>query len=341
MGAVSNHGHAGCELLFSHTDGYADLYTPFSFEPNDTGGYRLTLAVGDFETRDVSVVTHGRSLIVCGRRQWNLVGQIAGILPSGFHWQSGLPGRLRVLRTGLSSGLLTVNLGRRPITAPVAPTVLPRTALARRMPLPHTTAQSLLLLDRLFLPTRFLTPNSAGHRQHGERAMFLRCIHSLGIIVATWIAAGPLSLAACNNGAPSTPASRYVLNGGEATDSETGLTWQRCSVGQTWKEDSGGTGTVQTFGKTHKTRPVADGACRRRRSSQPLSTKSAHIDKKCTPPVNPDVFPTMDPVDLAYWTSARTGSQLAWIIGFQGGSDFDALPEARNPVRLVKGRNKK
>ncbi|RVU82731.1 DUF1566 domain-containing protein [Leucothrix sargassi] len=35
---------------------------------------------------------------------------------------------------------------------------------------------------------------------------------------------------------PTTPTSRFILNGDEVTDKQTGLIWQRCTLGQTWNE---------------------------------------------------------------------------------------------------------
>ncbi len=37
----------------------------------------------------------------------------------------------------------------------------------------------------------------------------------------------------------STPGSRFVVNGDEVTDTETGLIWQRCTLGQTGNDCSG------------------------------------------------------------------------------------------------------
>ena len=164
--------------------------------------------------------------------------------------------------------------------------------------------------------------------------MFARSVFSLATIATCLIATEPRTLAACHD-APDIPASRYALNGGEATDNETGLTWQRCSVGQTWKEGGGCTGTVETFDWKDAQRQARGGW--RVPTKDELATI---VDKKCTPTVNPEVFPNMDSINLTYWTSTRTDPKLAWIIGFEGGSDFDALPDAKNPVRLVRGGKK-
>ena len=116
MGAVSSHTQPDFSPRFGHCADHIDLHTPFSFEPNDAG-YRLTLAVGDFDMGDISVTTQGRSLIVTGRRRQNFLRLSAGIVPSGFHWQFEMPRRLHVLYAALSEGILNIELGQRPAAA--------------------------------------------------------------------------------------------------------------------------------------------------------------------------------------------------------------------------------
>lgn len=48
----------------------------------------------------------------------------------------------------------------------------------------------------------------------------------LGLLLSSWVLAAQ---AAC----PVTPG-RFIANGAEVADSQTGLVWARCSVGQTW-----------------------------------------------------------------------------------------------------------
>src|SRR3954464_5388351 len=93
----------------------------------------------------------------------------------------------------------------------------------------------------------------------------------------------------CYNSDKSTaPTSRYVLNGDEAQDKQTGLTWQRCSVGQTFK-DGACTGEIKTF--------PWDKAAKEARGGWRLPTRDeleTLVTKSClAPALNSEVFPGM------------------------------------------------
>jgi hypothetical protein len=137
----------------------------------------------------------------------------------------------------------------------------------------------------------------------------------------------------CYNTEKSTaPTSRYVLNGGEAQDKQTGLTWQRCSVGQSFK-DGNCTGEIKTFTWEQASKAARDGW--RLPTRDELDTL---ITKSClAPALNAEVFPGMDVTKLSYWTSSAPDAGLAWLVYFDGGSDFDGLRGSANPIRLVKG----
>jgi hypothetical protein len=156
---------------------------------------------------------------------------------------------------------------------------------------------------------------------------------------SAWAAAAPGAATAppptspCYNDAKSaTPTSRYVLNGDEAQDKQTGLTWQRCSVGQSFK-DGACTGDIKTF--------PWDKAMREARGGWRVPTRDeleTLVTKTClAPALNAEVFPSMDVTKLSYWTSSAPDSGLAWLVYFDGGSDFNGLRTSDNPVRLVKG----
>ena len=60
------------------------------------------------------------------------------------------------------------------------------------------------------------------------KRVLLGCAMGAALSASAW--------AACDPQRNPIPASRYATSGAEVTDKETGLVWQRCSVGQTWQE---------------------------------------------------------------------------------------------------------
>jgi HSP20 family molecular chaperone IbpA len=86
--------------------------TPFTIESTGDDAYRLTLAVGDFGSDDITITTEGRLLIVSGRRLQKLTDDHIGLVPSGFDWQFQLRDHLLVVQATLVSGALTIHLVR-------------------------------------------------------------------------------------------------------------------------------------------------------------------------------------------------------------------------------------
>lgn len=70
----------------------------------------------------------------------------------------------------------------------------------------------------------------------------------LGLMLS--FAVGPSLAADKKHKSASTQAktnSRYVINGGEVYDQNTDLTWNRCSVGQHWRDGVGCVGVIKEF----------------------------------------------------------------------------------------------
>ena len=155
--------------------------------------------------------------------------------------------------------------------------------------------------------------------------------------LAAALLAGPVASAAegtpCYNTEKSTsPTSRFVLNGDEAQDKQSGLTWQRCSIGQSYK-DGTCTGAIKQMTWEEATRAARGGW--RLPTRDELETL---VTNACTAPaLNTEVFPGMDVTQLSYWTSTAPDPWLAWLVYFNGGSDFNGLRGSANSVRLVKG----
>ena len=162
------------------------------------------------------------------------------------------------------------------------------------------------------------------------RNFCLTASFSLGLLAA----ASP-AWAVCDATKPTkTPMSRYVIKGGEVYDKTSNLTWERCSVGQSWADSSGCTGTVLAlpFDAAQK----QGGKGWRVPSMVELSTL---IAPTChAPAVNDEAFPGMAPDKLAYWTSTSDDAELAWyLISFLDGEIYDARDyDTARAVRLVR-----
>jgi hypothetical protein len=142
--------------------------------------------------------------------------------------------------------------------------------------------------------------------------------------------------AACDPARNPIPASRYEMKGAEVLDKETGLTWQRCSLGQTWQEGQGCAGSVQELNWRD--------AVKQGRSGWRLPTREeleTLVSKACSPSISPEAFPNVDPIKLWYWSSTQTDRDLAWLVQFGGGATFNGYQTSQNAVRLVRGGNGK
>jgi hypothetical protein len=127
----------------------------------------------------------------------------------------------------------------------------------------------------------------------------------------------------------------YTLNGGEATDKKTGLTWQRCSLGQTWKGNAcEGEIRGMTWGEAMK---QGSGDWR----VPTLKELETIVSPGCKKPaVNDTVFPNMRVERMLYWTSTPNNKSTSWTVDF-----FDGVSGPYNSistptpgaVRLVRG----
>jgi len=135
----------------------------------------------------------------------------------------------------------------------------------------------------------------------------------------------------CNDAIPeSTPESRFTLNGDEVTDIETGLIWQRCSLGQTGSDCSAGIATTHNWQEAL----LAANAPWRLPNIKELESI---VEEKCgDPAINLVIFPNT--ASLEYWSASSfaNGSGNAWYIYFESGnsSNFDKLSNFY--VRLVR-----
>jgi hypothetical protein len=158
---------------------------------------------------------------------------------------------------------------------------------------------------------------------------------SLPLLILPWSPA--VGTQQCNAAiARTAPAERFDLHGdGTAADRRTGLVWQRCAVGQTWR---GGRcdGEPKTF----------DWNEAKRRFGQPdsagwrlpgLKELASIAELACwAPAIDLKVFP--DTQSAGFWSasSVASGSAYAWGLNFYDGYDFWYGRGYAFQVRLVR-----
>ncbi len=138
--------------------------------------------------------------------------------------------------------------------------------------------------------------------------------------------------------APGRAAARFVLNAdGTATDGTTGLTWKRCSEGQTWD------GSTCTGDAAHHDWREAmalgqqsdEGGWR----LPTLDELASIVDKACSEPsVDPGVFPAT-PSGVFWSSTPDENGDYAWYIHFRDGHASKAHKGRGGYVRRVRGRS--
>jgi hypothetical protein len=130
---------------------------------------------------------------------------------------------------------------------------------------------------------------------------------------------------------------RYVIKGGEVYDTETNLTWQRCSVGMRWVEGLGckGVKKLHSFAEAQK---LANGNWRVPKKDELASL----IDKSQSKLyINQDAFPDMADNWTSdhgwwYWSSTVSDASNAFRVAFVYGLVYNNDRSFANAVRLVR-----
>lgn len=126
-----------------------------------------------------------------------------------------------------------------------------------------------------------------------------------------------------------TAASRFAPAGEEVRDTQTGLTWMRCSVGQSWSPTAGCVGVVRLLtwdqamalqGSGYRVPTIKEYEALVRGSGGQLS----------------GLFPGMNPRQTLYWTSSRVLLVSAWAFDFDRGVRQGRGVDERFAVRLVR-----
>jgi hypothetical protein len=130
-----------------------------------------------------------------------------------------------------------------------------------------------------------------------------------------------------------TPNPRYEINGGEVYDKDSNLTWQRCSVGQAWKDGAGCVGKLSTF--TFQDAQRETGGKWRVPNREELAGLIDHSHEDF-PTIDADAFPGMSQDAPTYWSSTSSNSERAWDVRFTVGNVSDDVVERKYALRLVR-----
>jgi hypothetical protein len=148
--------------------------------------------------------------------------------------------------------------------------------------------------------------------------------------LAGLMCAGLSSLAAAQSLAPFVPSA----DGSELRDTRNGLVWQRCSVGQTWR-DAQCTGSARTVNHAQALALAAGQAGWRLPSVDELKTL---VDTTRTQPaINLLAFPGTP--SFGYWTATAVPDEpdYAWVVHFgEGEAQDDTLRSDYFHLRWVR-----
>lgn len=128
---------------------------------------------------------------------------------------------------------------------------------------------------------------------------------------------------------------------GTVTDQQTGLMWQRCSVGQVFNQgDCEGVATTQTWQSALHSAQTANSAEALGYDDWRLPNMkelASLVDFACySPAINSMVFPAT-PAG-SYWTASPCGGadDCAWFVGFTSGSSGTYFKNLSFRARLVR-----
>lgn len=134
----------------------------------------------------------------------------------------------------------------------------------------------------------------------------------------------------------STPTNRFATSGATIIDNATGLTWMRCSLGQTGDDCNGGnaksytwSGALNEITNNHSSWRLPN-----------IKELNSIIELRChAPAINKTVFPNTKSND--YWSSSPDAdyADYAWSINFNDGNAGNDMKHASLFVRLVKDTN--
>jgi uncharacterized repeat protein (TIGR01451 family) len=137
--------------------------------------------------------------------------------------------------------------------------------------------------------------------------------------------------------AQDTPTSDFTDNGdGTVTHQKTGLTWMRCSLGQTWTGTTC-SGTAQTYSYYNAIQQTANFAGYSDWRLPNIAELQTIVERdNYYPAINTELFPNT-PSDVFWSSSPYVGSaSYAWFVYFSYGNVSGSIRDSAFPVRLVR-----
>ncbi|WP_448214120.1 Lcl C-terminal domain-containing protein [Colwellia sp. MEBiC06753] len=147
----------------------------------------------------------------------------------------------------------------------------------------------------------------------------------------------------CNNAITATaPTSQFVDNlDGTVTDRKTGLTWMRCTLGETW-DGTSCTGNAQTYNWQQALDNAQDSNLAGHSNWRLPNIKELQsiIEFACyAPAVNVNIFPQASNSNPQYWSASlysKENNHGAWAITMASGNTSTEVKSNTKLVRLVR-----
>ena len=142
--------------------------------------------------------------------------------------------------------------------------------------------------------------------------------------------------------APTTPTTNFVDNGdGTVTDSKRGLTWMRCSLGQTWQNASCvGEPSALTWQQALVAAHGYSYAGKQGWRIPNVKELASITEGQCVrPAINIEIFPNTPSDDFWSSTPSVTDPQRAWVIAFFNSSNSLKEKNLFVYTRLVRTAN--
>lgn len=134
-----------------------------------------------------------------------------------------------------------------------------------------------------------------------------------------------------------TPGQQFTVNGQEITDKKTGLTWQKCTLGQSENDCSGNSQTYTWSEALQAANTKSQQTGKSWRLPNVKELLSITEEPCYDPSINITLFPNTNP--SAYWTASPSASDAnkAWSVRFDKGfSDDDITKNTQLSIRLVR-----
>jgi len=134
-----------------------------------------------------------------------------------------------------------------------------------------------------------------------------------------------------------TPDSQFSVKADEVTDSQTGLIWQKCSLGQSGSDCDSGSNQIYTWSEALQAAETQSQLTGLPWRLPNLNELRSIVEEKCyNPAINLTIFPNTNPSN--YWSASPYAdfSDFAWYVYFGNGSSDYSTKGFSKYVRLVR-----